>query len=63
MPVFKVEGMRCAHCEQAVTRAIQGQDPDAVVRVDLAAGTVQVESMLPEQSLQALIREEGFEVR
>lgn len=62
MQKFNVEGMSCGHCERAVVQAIQSLDTGAQVSVDLAAGTVQVESSLPRQALVEAIQEEGFQV-
>lgn len=55
--------MTCAHCERAVTQAIQALDPQARVEVDLAAGTVRVEGTPSEQQIRAAIEEEGYQVR
>ncbi|MGN2622371.1 heavy-metal-associated domain-containing protein [Stutzerimonas balearica] len=63
MHVFNVTGMTCAHCERAVTQAIQALDPQARVEVDLAAGTVRVEGTPSEQQIRAAIEEEGYQVR
>ncbi|MCQ4187772.1 heavy-metal-associated domain-containing protein, partial [Klebsiella pneumoniae] len=52
MQVFNVSGMTCSHCERAVTQAIQALDPQAQVQVDLAAGTVQVQSSASEQAIR-----------
>ena len=62
MQVFKVSGMTCSHCERAVTQAIQALDPQAQVQVDLAAGTVQVQSSAGEQAIREAISEEGYQV-
>ncbi|MCP3432748.1 heavy-metal-associated domain-containing protein [Stutzerimonas stutzeri] len=62
MPVFNVSGMTCSHCERAVTQAIQALDPQAQVQVDLAAGTVQVQSSAGEQAIRQAISEEGYQV-
>ncbi|MFC3607805.1 heavy-metal-associated domain-containing protein [Stutzerimonas tarimensis] len=62
MQSYKVQGMTCGHCERAVIQAIQSRDPAAEVRVDLAAGLVQVQSALPEQAVREAITEEGFQV-
>jgi len=43
MQKFKVSGMTCGHCVQAVTEAVKGVDPAASVEVDLAAGRVAVQ--------------------
>ncbi len=55
MQVFNVSGMTCSHCERAVTQAIQALDPQAQVEVDLAAGTVQVQSSASEQAIREAI--------
>ncbi|WP_312171741.1 heavy-metal-associated domain-containing protein [Stutzerimonas kunmingensis] len=64
MQVFNVSGMTCSHCERAVTQAIQALDPQAQaqVQVDLAAGTVQVQSSASEQAIRQAISEEGYQV-
>lgn len=60
MQEFKVQGMTCAHCVSAVTRAITEADPQARVQVELAAGRVEVDSTLTAQSLIELIESEGY---
>ncbi|EWC40764.1 heavy-metal-associated domain-containing protein [Stutzerimonas stutzeri] len=62
MQVFKVSGMTCSHCERAVTQAIRALDPQAQVQVDLAAGTVRVQSSASEQAIREAISEEGYQV-
>ena len=59
---LKVAGMTCQHCVRAVTQAIQAEDPQAAVQVDLAAGTVRAETRLPREKLAALVAEEGYQV-
>jgi len=61
MQVFNVQGMTCGHCVKAVTRALQEQDPQAEVEVDLAARQVRVNSGLAAEQVLAAIREEGYE--
>ncbi|WP_347903855.1 cation transporter [Pseudomonas purpurea] len=63
MQVFNVQGMSCGHCVQAITRALQAQDPAASVRVDLAAKEVGVESALSAEQVISLISEEGYAVK
>jgi copper chaperone len=63
MQTFNVNGMTCAHCERAVTQAIQSQDGDAKVDVDLDAGVVRVDSSLDEAAIRDAIKEEGYEVQ
>ena len=63
MQVFSVEGMTCGHCVRAVTQAVQGQDPAASVKVDLAAKEVGVESRLSAEQVIALITAEGYSAK
>ncbi|MCQ4323880.1 copper resistance protein CopZ [Stutzerimonas stutzeri] len=63
MQVFNVTGMSCGHCERAVIQAIQALDPAVQVQVDLAAGTVRVDSALDEQVIREAIEAEGYQVR
>ncbi|MFJ4345730.1 heavy-metal-associated domain-containing protein [Pseudomonas sp. NPDC089401] len=61
MQVFNVQGMTCGHCVKAVTRAVQEQDAQAKVEVDLAASQVRVQSALAVEQVLAAIREEGYQ--
>ncbi|WP_434708462.1 heavy-metal-associated domain-containing protein [Pseudomonas sp. R1-1] len=63
MQVFNVQGMSCGHCVKAITNAIQGKDPAASVRVDLAAKEVGVESTLDADKIIEAINEEGYTVK
>ena len=63
MQTFQVKGMTCAHCERAVTQAIQARDGDAKVEVDLGAGVVRVDGPLDEATIREAIEEEGYEVQ
>ncbi len=63
MQVFSVEGMTCGHCVRAVTQAVQGQDPAASVKVDLAAKEVGVESRLSAEQVIDLITQEGYSAK
>lgn len=62
MQIFNVQGMSCGHCVKAITQALQAKDPDAEVKVDLGAKTVEVQSRLPSETVVEAIREEGYEV-
>ena len=62
MQTFKVSGMTCGHCERAVVNAIKARDAGAEVKVDLASGSVQVESVLNEAVIREVIEEEGYKV-
>jgi copper chaperone len=57
-----VEGMTCAHCVRAITRAIQALDADARVEVDLAGGTVTIEGGVDAGLATAAIEAEGYRV-
>lgn len=59
---FTVTGMTCGHCEKAVTRAIHQIDPQAEVKIDLASGSVQVQSQQPRDALTRAIADEGYGV-
>lgn len=59
---LKVSGMTCGGCINAVTRAIQSQDPKAIVQADLATQTVTVETSLSAAQASRLIADAGFPV-
>ncbi|CAH0290979.1 heavy-metal-associated domain-containing protein [Roseomonas sp. CECT 9278] len=60
---LKVAGMSCSHCAQAVTAAIESKDPTAKVAIDVAAGTVKAETILPRHVVSMAVEEEGYEVQ
>ena len=59
---LKVSGMTCGGCINAVTRAIQSQDPQAKVQADLASQTVNLETSLSPEQASQLITDAGFPV-
>ncbi len=59
---FDVKGMTCGHCERAVTQAVRAVDPQAQVKVDRAAGKVEVETTQPREAVARAIAEEGYAV-
>jgi copper chaperone len=59
---LKVSGMTCGGCINAVTRAIQAQDPQAKVLADLATQTVELETSLSAELASQLITDAGFPV-
>lgn len=63
MQNFNVQGMTCGHCVRAVTNAIQGEDPQAQVQIDLAKGEVSVQSHLAAERVIGLIEEEGYSAK
>jgi copper chaperone len=62
MMEFKVSGMTCQGCINAVNRAIQAQDADAMIKVDLSTQKITVDSTLNRQELNQLILDAGFPV-
>ena len=58
-----VKGMSCQHCVKAITQAVQSQDPQATVSVDLPQGQVTVQSALSHTAIVQAITEEGYEVQ
>ncbi|GAB3252034.1 heavy-metal-associated domain-containing protein [Chitinimonas naiadis] len=62
MQVFKVNGMGCGSCVSKITRALLQDDGQAQVAVDLATGTVTVESSLTAAEIREQIEGLGFEV-
>jgi copper chaperone len=59
---LKVSGMTCGGCINAVTRAIQSQDPKAIVQADLASQIVTLETSLSAAQASQLIADAGFPV-
>lgn len=60
---LQVKGMSCQHCVKAVTKAIQTQDPQATVSVELPQGQVTVQSALSLTAIEQAITGEGYEVQ
>ena len=60
--VFTVEGMSCAHCEKAVTKAILSLDPQAQVRIDRSHDQVDIMSDKSRDDLSKAIADEGYRV-
>ena len=60
--ILNVQGITCGHCERAVTDAVKGVDPTALVKTDRASGTVEVESDSAREALAKAIVEEGYAV-
>jgi copper chaperone len=59
---YIVEGMTCAHCERAITKAIHAIDPQAKVDVDLAGGVVTISDGVDAGLATAAIETEGYRV-
>jgi copper chaperone len=62
MFTLKVSGMTCGGCINAVTRAIQAQDPQAKVQADLPTQVVSLETSLSPELASQLITDAGFPV-
>lgn len=59
---FKVSGMTCEHCANAVRTAILKTDNTAVIQVDVKTGLVSVQSAQPRGALVRVIEEQGYTV-
>ena len=62
MHTLFVTGMTCGGCTKAVTRAIQLQDGQATVQVDLDSQKVEIDSRLSREILVTILSEAGFPV-
>jgi len=62
MYTLTAENMSCGHCVNAVTKAVQAVDAQAVVNVDLEQKTVKVESGAPLDAVVAAIVDAGYPV-
>ena len=62
MQTLFVTGMTCGGCTKAVTRAIQMQDAEAMVQVDLDSQKVEIDSRLSREALVTILSEAGFPV-
>jgi copper chaperone len=62
MQTLFVTGMTCGGCTKAVTRAIQMQDAEATVQVDLDSQKVEIDSKLSREALITIVTDAGFPV-
>jgi copper chaperone len=62
MQTLFVTGMTCGGCTKAVTRAIQMQDAQATVQVDLDSQKVEIDSRLSREALITIVTDAGFPV-
>jgi copper chaperone len=60
MHILFVSGMTCGGCTKAITRAVQLQDAEATVQVDLDSQKVEIESRLDRETLVTIIADAGF---
>ena len=61
--LLTVEKMTCGQCVRSVTDAVRTVDPQAVVDVSLADGTVRIAGEVAAEEAAEAIREQGFTVR
>ncbi|RMX03003.1 heavy-metal-associated domain-containing protein [Corticibacter populi] len=59
---FKILGMTCEHCVQAVQKAILQTDNTAKIQIDLGTGLASINSEQPRSTLIAAIKEAGYDV-
>ena len=61
MIVFNVSDMNCGHCVGGITKALQGVDPKASVRVDLSTHRVEIrDASTSAEAFAQAIRDEGY---
>jgi copper chaperone len=61
MATYRVKGMTCQGCANAVAKAIKAEAPQASVRVDLDAGKVTVEGCDDDAKVRKAVDAAGFE--
>lgn len=59
---FKVSGMSCGSCANAITHALKTIDPKVKVSVDIKNQTVRVESSKSEAEITNLVQDAGYPV-
>lgn len=60
MVAFNVQGMSCGHCVRAISEAVRQVDPHADTTVELAAGTVSIESGADVSLLRQAVEAAGY---
>ena len=61
MTNLKVEGMTCHHCVMAVTKALESVSGVRSAKVDLDAGSAEVEGDADLDAMIAAVQEEGYQ--
>ncbi len=60
---YRVTGMTCAHCADAVTREVSGVPGVESVEVDVTGGTVLVRgTQVSDEAVRAAVDEAGYDV-
>lgn len=62
MKAVKIQGMKCQHCVNATTGALEELEGVTNVKVDLDAGTATFEGDVSAEVLKEAIAKIGFEV-
>lgn len=57
---FEVNDMTCGHCVGAVTAAVEGVAPEAIISIDLAGHAVRVEGAGDIDAVEQAIRDAGY---
>lgn len=57
---LNIEGMHCGGCARSVTRAVQGVDLRAVIRIDRAARTVEADTDVDSALVLTAIKDAGY---
>ncbi|WP_181705943.1 heavy-metal-associated domain-containing protein [Chthonobacter rhizosphaerae] len=57
-----VTGMTCGGCVKSVEKAVKRTDETAAVTVDLASGSVTIDSSKPAEAFKSAIEAAGYEV-
>ena len=60
MTTFIVSDMTCDGCVRAITNAVKGAAPDAVVRADLATKEVEITGKATPEVFAEAMRDAGF---
>jgi copper chaperone len=58
---FKVSGMTCGHCVQAVEKSVRAVAPGARVNVDLSKGEVTIDGRADPLKVRDAIIDAGYE--
>ncbi len=61
--LYKVEGMTCQGCANAVSRAVMDRAPGSRVLVDIKAGTVAIEGEVAETQVRDAVEDAGFDFK
>lgn len=60
MKTYKITGMKCDHCRQAVENAIKAVKGVTSAKVDLPSATAQVEGDATDDDVKAAVTAAGF---